>query len=97
MDEIFTEDSNTVLSITSHSGEIASILTALGHRSFSLNTGQIIPVLVKAQKQYQAYPFTTIQAWTSLATCTSPPITSLANGGCVCSSTASPAAPTSAP
>ncbi len=71
LDEVFTEDDSTFLSVTSHSGEIASILAALGHRSFGLSTGQIIPVLVKAQKQYQAYPTATIQAWTSLATCTS--------------------------
>lgn len=54
LDEVFSEDDNTWLSITAHSGEIASILRTLGHRTFSLSTGQIIPVLVKAQKLYQA-------------------------------------------
>ncbi|KAH8900989.1 phosphoglycerate mutase-like protein [Thozetella sp. PMI_491] len=87
LDELFIEDDKTFLSITSHSGEIASILGVLGHRSFSLSTGQIIPVLVRAKREYQAYPTATIQSWTSLATCTAPPVTSLATGGCVCSST----------
>ncbi|KAJ9156534.1 Phosphoglycerate mutase-like protein [Pleurostoma richardsiae] len=88
LDEVFAEDDATWISVTSHSGEIGSILSVLGHRTFSLSTGQAIPVLVKAQRLYQAYPSKTIQAWTSLATCTSPPITSLASGGCVCSGAA---------
>jgi broad specificity phosphatase PhoE len=94
LDEVFTEDDNTWISVTSHSGEITSILSVLGHRAFSLSTGQIIPVLVKAQKMYQAYPFSTISAWTYEATCTAPPVTSLATGGCVCSSTAGSASAT---
>ncbi|KAK3941267.1 phosphoglycerate mutase-like protein [Diplogelasinospora grovesii] len=95
LDEVFAEDDNTWISVTSHSGEIASLLSVLRHRTFSLSTGQIIPVLVKAQRLYQAYPSTTINAWTSLATCTQPPITSIASIGCVCSgsptATATPA------
>ncbi|KAH9835991.1 GPI anchored protein [Teratosphaeria destructans] len=49
LDEIFTSDDHTWLSVTSHSGEIASILRVLGHQAFSLSTGAVIPVLVKAQ------------------------------------------------
>ncbi|KAM3069373.1 putative phosphoglycerate mutase pmu1, variant 2 [Clarireedia jacksonii] len=49
LDEVFKSDDNTWLSITSHSGEIASILRVLHHRVFSLTTGAIIPVLVKAE------------------------------------------------
>ncbi|PQE13800.1 phosphoglycerate mutase protein [Rutstroemia sp. NJR-2017a BVV2] len=49
LDEVFGSDDNTWLSITSHSGEIASILRVLHHRVFSLTTGAIIPVLVKAE------------------------------------------------
>lgn len=88
LDEVFTEDDSTWVSVTSHSGEIGSILLVLGHRTFSLSTGQAIPVLVRAERQYHAYPSTTIAAWTSLATCASPPITSLAVGRCVCSGSA---------
>jgi hypothetical protein len=84
LDQIFGEDAATWISITSHSGEIATLLTVLGHRAFSLATGQAIPVLVRAERAYQAYPTATIQAWASQATCTQPPITSLADTGCVC-------------
>jgi hypothetical protein len=66
LDEIFGTDENTWISISSHSGAIGSILrgklildnsssganhiSVLGHRVFSLGTGQVIPVLVKAEK-----------------------------------------------
>lgn len=95
LDDIFTHDTATWISITSHSGEISSLLKALGHRSFSLSTGQIIPVLVKAEmKRVDSQPATTTAAgFTSEATCTSPPITSVDPQGCVCSTPA--ATPTS--
>lgn len=52
INEIFNDEkAGTYVSITSHSGEIASILRVLGHRTFSLNTGAIIPVLVKAERK----------------------------------------------
>ncbi|TVY65628.1 putative phosphoglycerate mutase [Lachnellula suecica] len=49
LDDVFTNDKNTYLSISSHSGAIGSILRVLGHRNFGLGTGQVIPVLVKAE------------------------------------------------
>jgi len=49
LDSIFSSDDHTWISITSHSGEIGSILRVLGHQSFSLSTGAVIPVLVKAE------------------------------------------------
>lgn len=36
--------------MTSHSGAIGSILAAIGHREFALQTGGVIPVLVKAKR-----------------------------------------------
>ncbi|TPX17723.1 uncharacterized protein E0L32_002824 [Thyridium curvatum] len=87
LDDIFSHDDNTWLSFTSHSGQIRSILSVLGHRSFSLSTGQVIPVLVKAQNFRNETATTTSVAWEAEATCHSPPVTSLSNGGCVCSST----------
>ncbi|KAJ2898696.1 hypothetical protein MKZ38_003747 [Zalerion maritima] len=48
LDDIFTADGNTWLSIASHSGEVRTLLSVLGHRTFRLSTGQIIPVLVRA-------------------------------------------------
>ncbi|KAK0387502.1 hypothetical protein NLU13_5814 [Sarocladium strictum] len=90
LDDIFSNDDSTWISITSHSGEISSLLNVLGHRSFSLSTGQIIPVLVKAEvHQVEPEPATTTApGFTAEATCTKPPITSNDSQGCVCSPTA---------
>lgn len=95
LDDIFSSDCSTWLSFTSHSGEIASILRVLGHRAFSLNTGAVIPVLVKAETVSQSQVTSTISAapWTASAHCTAPPVTSVAsgaNGGCVCPNSAVP-------
>jgi len=38
------------LSITAHSGTIAAILGAVGHRRFALPTGGVIPVAVKGER-----------------------------------------------
>lgn len=50
LDSIFADDENVFLSLTSHSGAIASILEAVGHRAFKLETGGVIPVLLKAER-----------------------------------------------
>lgn len=50
LDDIFASDNNVFLSLTSHSGAIGSILQVLGHRTFALETGGVIPVVVKAEK-----------------------------------------------
>lgn len=97
LDQVFSEDDATWVSVTSHSGEISTILSVLGHRAFRLATGQAIPVLVKAERQYQAYPSSTVAGWTSRATCTAPPVTSLATGGCVCSGATAAATATATP
>lgn len=90
LDDVFANDDHTWVSITSHSGEIRSILRVLGHREFSLGTGAVIPVLVKAQfLPEEDRPSTTVPAFTSTDFCTNgPPITSIATSspGCVCSS-----------
>ncbi|KAJ5767096.1 uncharacterized protein N7511_004712 [Penicillium nucicola] len=78
------------VSVTSHSGEISSILRVVGHRTFSLNTGAVIPVLVKAEKIGKgaiAAPTTTV-AWEVSPHCTEPPVTSVS--ACVCPSSAAP-------
>ncbi len=48
LEDIFSHDSNTFISLTSHSGAISSILRVIGHRKFPLVTGSVFPVLVKA-------------------------------------------------
>lgn len=95
LDDIFSSDRSTYLSFTSHSGEIASILRVLGHRVFSLRTGAVIPVLVKAETIEPAAATTTISAapWTASPFCTVPPVTSVSggpSGGCICPNSASP-------
>lgn len=90
LDDIFSSDPSTWISITSHSGEIGSILSVLGHRAFSLNTGAVIPVLVKAETLSEPSPTTSAQPWTVSPHCTSPPLTSISNGPCVCQSSAPP-------
>jgi broad specificity phosphatase PhoE len=85
IDDVFSHDDNTWISITSHSGEIGSILTVLNHQSFSLSTGQIIPVLVKAELvEPTAVATTTYASFTTEPTCKSPPLTSISGQGCVC-------------
>ncbi|PMD62443.1 phosphoglycerate mutase family protein [Hyaloscypha bicolor E] len=75
LDEVFDSDDSTYISITSHSGEIASLLRVLGHRNFSLSTGQAIPVLVKAETIESKPIVTASQAWTTISTCsTAPPL-----------------------
>ncbi|KAG5925024.1 hypothetical protein E4U42_004500 [Claviceps africana] len=85
LDHVFIHDDSTWISVTSHSGEIRALLEALDHRPFALSTGQIIPVLVRAELTLPV-PTTTFAGFTPEATCKQPPVTSLADKGCVCSS-----------
>jgi broad specificity phosphatase PhoE len=87
LDQVFVTDDHTWISVTSHSGEIASTLRVLGHQEFSLNTGAVIPVLVKAEVLPESdEPPTTTWSWTASTHCTSPPKTSLESQdqGCRC-------------
>lgn len=49
LNDIFASDDNVILSLTAHSGAITSILEVVGHRRFPLQTGGVIPVIVKAE------------------------------------------------
>lgn len=92
LDDIFSHDDSTYISITSHSGEIGSLLRVLGHRTFSLSTGAVIPVLVKAETKSGNATITT-PSFTVSPHCATPPVTSLSsatNGGCVCPNSAAP-------
>lgn len=82
LDDIFTHNHDTYISITSHSGEIASILRVLGHRVFSLKTGAIIPVLVRAQTVAGEAPVTASQPYVAICTCTSPPASTATTSEC---------------
>lgn len=90
LDEMFRElgdnsNDNLFVSVTSHSGQIGSMLSVLGHRTFSLATGAVIPVLIRAET-FAEYVPTTCYTWTTSAHCTAPPATSISN--CVCASSA---------
>jgi hypothetical protein len=49
------------------------IITVLGHRSFGLSTGQVIPVLVKAEIIQSKPIVTATQPWTTISTCSTVP------------------------
>ncbi|CBF77060.1 hypothetical protein AN4653.2 [Aspergillus nidulans FGSC A4] len=63
LSEIFAHDGNSVLSLTAHSGAIMSILSVVGHRPFTLETGGVIPVLVKAESRAGPAPERVIEPW----------------------------------
>ncbi|KAI4124014.1 MAG: hypothetical protein LQ338_005021 [Usnochroma carphineum] len=71
LDDIFSNHHETYVSITSHSGEIASILR-----------GAVIPVLVKAETIGKAAPTTVPQPYTAICTCTSPPAMTATTSTC---------------
>ncbi|TAQ91405.1 hypothetical protein B7494_g189 [Chlorociboria aeruginascens] len=73
LDNIFENDSNTWISFSSHSGEIMSLLRVLGHREFSLGTGQAIAVLVKAEKVRGPEPKRVVEPWIPVEICDAPP------------------------
>ena len=50
LDQVFQVDNATYISITSHSGAIRNMLKILGHREFALQTGGVIPVVVKVTR-----------------------------------------------
>lgn len=47
LQNLFKEDQNSVVHVTSHSGFISSLLKVVGHRNWDLGTGQMVPVLIK--------------------------------------------------
>ena len=50
LDDVFTHDEAQTVWMSSHGGAIASILREVGHRDFPVKTGQVLPVLVRAEK-----------------------------------------------
>ncbi|KAI5271177.1 phosphoglycerate mutase-like protein [Aureobasidium subglaciale] len=94
LDDIFSTDAASVISITTHSGETSSLLRVLKHRSFSLVTGAVIPVFVKAETiKVVGGAVTTTVPWDAGAWCTNgPPLAS--STACVCSDGVVPVATT---
>jgi len=83
LDDVFASDPKTWVSVTAHSGAITRLLAALNHRAFRLATGQIIPVLVKAEV-VELQPTPAFEAHEPYSTCDAPPLASVAGQGCVC-------------
>ncbi|MCJ1266854.1 hypothetical protein MMC22_006739 [Lobaria immixta] len=77
LDDLFTHDRGTFISLTSHSGAIGAILQAVRHRPFDLGTGAVIPVLVRAETIQESAPSTSIVPPTPAPTCTVNPTPSL--------------------
>ncbi|CAI6336036.1 unnamed protein product [Periconia digitata] len=85
LDDVFSTDKNTYISVTSHSGEIASLLRVLGHREFRLSTGAAIPVLVKVTTLKGEDPPTATIPYVPTQTCAAPPtITDSSCNDCSC-------------
>jgi hypothetical protein len=50
LENVWQDDRREFLSFTAHSGTIAALLGAVGHRAYALPTGGVIPVVVKGEK-----------------------------------------------
>ncbi|KAF2264461.1 phosphoglycerate mutase-like protein [Lojkania enalia] len=85
LDDVFTSDDSTYISITAHSGEIASLLRVLGHQPFRLSTGAALPVLVKVTTLQGEGPATTTEPYAPYKTCaTAPTIRDPSCNDCSC-------------
>lgn len=71
LNDIFQNDDSTIVSITAHSGLISSILKVVGHRKWTLKTGQMIPVIVKGSHLGQFVPPSLNKPWGNLDQCKS--------------------------
>ncbi|KAL2849245.1 histidine phosphatase superfamily [Aspergillus pseudoustus] len=69
LSDIFATDRNSILSLTAHSGAITSILSVVGHRVFKLETGGVIPVLVKAERREGKAPERVVEPWFGRPSC----------------------------
>jgi broad specificity phosphatase PhoE len=47
LNEIWEREEATYISVTAHSGTVSAILKNVGHREFKLQTGGVIPVVVR--------------------------------------------------
>jgi broad specificity phosphatase PhoE len=63
LDDVFSHDGSTFISMTSHGGAIAAILRVVGHRRFSLRTGAVLPVLLRVERVSGEKPKMEIEPW----------------------------------
>jgi hypothetical protein len=71
--DLFSDENSVFLSLTSHSGAITSLLSAIGHRKFHLATGAVIPALVKATTIDGQAPSSSVEPSTKPPVCTGEP------------------------
>ncbi|OKL61850.1 hypothetical protein UA08_02853 [Talaromyces atroroseus] len=74
------DKSTQFISITAHSGAIISILEVIGHRKFDLQTGGVIPVLVKAERVAGKEPEQVIEPPTGIPDCRDGAVKAAAGG-----------------
>jgi broad specificity phosphatase PhoE len=60
LEDIFSEDQNVFISMTSHAGTIRPLLSVVRHPNpdFNLKTGQVVPVLVRGERIQTREPYT---------------------------------------
>lgn len=80
LDDVFEHDSNTCISMTAHSGTIMAILHVVQHRPFPLQTGGVIPVLVRVEKKPGKRQPTQVEPWHPKPECSSDPLEARASG-----------------
>lgn len=49
LDDLFTNESATICSITAHSGTFLALYSAVGHKAVQVAPGNVVPVLIKAE------------------------------------------------
>jgi len=74
LDDIFAHDESMSISMTAHSGTIGAILRAVGHRVFTLQTGAVIPVLVKVERVDGRRPQSKTDKWEGKPECVDDPL-----------------------
>ena len=68
LDWIWQVEESVYISVTAHSGTVSAILANVGHRAFNLQTGGMIPVVIKGVYEGQRQTSTK-----SLESATAPP------------------------
>lgn len=51
LQDLFNEHPDQVINVTSHGGTIKCFLAVIGHRNFTISTGGMIPVVIKASRR----------------------------------------------
>jgi len=73
IDDMFTHNTDTFISITSHSGALSSALNVIGHRAFGLSTGAMIPAVVRAEFVKENAPTPSVAPGNPAPTCATTP------------------------